>query len=168
MRRDSEDDYRQYVVANLDRLRRAAYLLCTNWHTADDLVAVTLAKLYRHWSRAQTVNNLDAYVRTILVRSWLDEQRRPWRREQLTDEVLEVPARESFEVLDRMAVLDLVRGLTPRRRAALVLHYYFDLSLDETAAALGCSPNGVRSLIARGIESIRREGRYEPQSESLG
>ncbi len=155
MRRAEEDEYRRYVVARMDRLRRTAYLLCHDWHTADDLVAVTLGKLYRHWRRAQGAEHPDAYVRAILVRSWLDERRRPWRREQATDD-LPVGAVEARPDLgDRATLLGLLAGLTARRRAAVVLRFYFDLSVEETAELLGCSAGTVKSLTARGLGAMR-------------
>ncbi len=52
MQRSDEAAYREYVVLRMDVLRRTAYLLCHDWHTADDLVATTLAKLYVKWRRA--------------------------------------------------------------------------------------------------------------------
>jgi RNA polymerase sigma-70 factor (sigma-E family) len=139
----------------MDGLRRWAYLVCHDWHAADDLVGVTLGKLYRSWPRAQSVDNIDAYVRTIMLRSWLDEKRRPWRREHATDAVPDRPAEAEPEVLDRMSLLQLLATLTPRRRAAVVLRYYFDHSVEETAEILGCSPSTVRSLTARGLEAVR-------------
>lgn len=155
MRRTEEDEYRQYVVANMDRLRRIGFLLSRDWHTADDLAGITIAKLYRKWSQAQAANNLDAYVRTILVRSWLDEQRRPWRREHATDELPDFAAPDRSDVIDQMTMLDLLGALTPRRRAAVVLRFYFDLTADETADMLGCSAGTVRSLTARGLDAMR-------------
>jgi RNA polymerase sigma-70 factor (sigma-E family) len=155
VRRFEEDEYRQYVVARMDRLRRAAYLLCRDWHTADDLVAITIGKLYRNWSRAQAAQHLDAYVQKILVRSWLDELRRPWRREHVTDELPDAPIDDPPDFGDRMELLDLLTALTPRRRAAIVLRFYFDLSVDEAAEVLGCSAGTVKSLTARGLEAMR-------------
>jgi DNA-directed RNA polymerase specialized sigma24 family protein len=103
VKRVDEDEYRSYVMARMDRLQRAAYLLCRDWHTAEDLVAVTFGKLYRNWSRARQANSLDAYVQTILMRSWLDEARRPWRRERVTANVPDRPAPDRFEVVDRLS-----------------------------------------------------------------
>ena len=155
MRRSDEDEYREYVVARMDRLRRTAYLLCHDWHTADDLVAVTIGKLYRNWSQAKAVDHLDAYVRTILLRSWLDERRRPWRREHATDDLPDLPVEDRPDAVERMTLLELLASLTPRRRAAVVLRFYFDLSVDETAETLGCSAGTVKSLTARGLEAMR-------------
>jgi RNA polymerase sigma-70 factor (sigma-E family) len=155
VRRSDENEYRDFVVARMDRLRRTAYLLCHDWHTADDLVAVTIGKLYRNWSQARGADHIDAYVRTILLRSWLDERRRPWRREQAVDELPDLPADEGPDAAERMTLLELLANLTPRRRAAVVLRFYYDLSVDETAKTLGCSPGTVKSLTARALEAMR-------------
>ena len=58
MNQADEAEYREFVVARLDQWRRMAYLLCRNWHTADDLVAITIAKLYRRWRRARAVDKI--------------------------------------------------------------------------------------------------------------
>jgi DNA-directed RNA polymerase specialized sigma24 family protein len=72
------ESYRDYVTTRMDGLRRTAYLLCGNWHTADDLVSTTLVKLYRQWRRVSEMDNRDAYARRVLLRIWLDERRRSW------------------------------------------------------------------------------------------
>jgi DNA-directed RNA polymerase specialized sigma24 family protein len=51
VKKSEEDEFRAFVITRLDRWRRTAYLLCHDWHTADDLVAVVVGKLYRHWRR---------------------------------------------------------------------------------------------------------------------
>ena len=82
VKKSEEDDFRAFVGARMDRWRRAAYLLCHDWHAADDLVSIVVGKLYRHWRKVASSDNPDAYVQRVLTRSWLDERRRPWRREQ--------------------------------------------------------------------------------------
>jgi DNA-directed RNA polymerase specialized sigma24 family protein len=92
---------------------------------ADDLVSVTIDKLYRKWHQAQAAEHIDAYVRTVLVRSWLDEQRRPGRREYAIDEVPDLPVPERSDVLDRATLLELLARLTPRRcRPARLMHQF--------------------------------------------
>lgn len=155
MKRAEEAAYREYVTARMEPLRRTAYLLCRNWHTADDLVAITIGKLYRHWGKAGQVENLDAYVRRILVRTWLDEKRRPWRREEITNQLPDRTAAPEPDVLGRAHLLDLLAELPPRRRAVIVLRLYCDLSVDETAEILGVSTGTVKSQTARGLDTLR-------------
>ncbi|MFG2056525.1 SigE family RNA polymerase sigma factor [Micromonospora sp. NPDC048930] len=150
------EGYREYVGARLEPLRRTAYLLCGDWHTADDLVSTALVKLLRHWRRVSAMDSPDAYVRRTLLRVWLDERRRPWRRESAWAEVPDTAVRADTDcTAERLAILALLAELPPRRRAVLVLRYFCDLSVEETARELGCSPGTVKSQAARAIDALR-------------
>ncbi len=155
MKRSEETAYREYVISRMEVLRRTGYLLCRDWHLADDLVSITVAKLYRHWKRASGVEHLDAYVRRILVRTWLDERGRPWRREEPAGDLPEPTVELNSGVLDRAQLFELLEALPPRRRAAVVLRIYCDLSVEETAGILGCSAGTVKSQTARGLDTLR-------------
>ncbi|MFE9872368.1 SigE family RNA polymerase sigma factor [Micromonospora sp. NPDC005686] len=140
------EGYRAYVVARMEPLRRTAYLLCGDWHTADDLVSAALLRLLRHWRRISAMDNPDAYVRRTLLRLWLDERRRPWRRERSWAEVPDTGVHAvSEDSVERLSLLALLAELPPRRRAVLVLRYFCDLSVEETARELGCSPGTVKN-----------------------
>jgi RNA polymerase sigma-70 factor (sigma-E family) len=150
------DGYREFAKSHLDGLRRTAYLLCGDWHTADDLTSTALVKLLRHWRRVAGLTHPGAYARQVLVRVWLDERRRPWRREQpwaSPPERLTYAGPESG--VDRLAVLGHLAELPPRRRAVLVLRYFCDLSVDETAEVLGISAGTVKSQTARALATVR-------------
>lgn len=153
MKADEEAEFRQYVGARMERLRRTAFLYCRDWHTADDLVGTTLVKLYEHWRRAQQAGNLDAYVHGILVHAWLDEQRRPWRREHAVENPPD-RVQPSAPPSDG-DLLALLADLPPRRRACLVLRSYCDLSVEQTAEILGVSTGTVKSQTARALEALR-------------
>ncbi|BBH70323.1 RNA polymerase sigma24 factor [Actinoplanes sp. OR16] len=150
------DEYREYVSGRMDGWRRTAYLLCGDWHAADDLVSIALVRLYRHWGRVSAVEHPEAYVRQILVRTMLNERRRSWRREQPMVAVPDRPVTGGPEsVADRQMFVALLGELPPRRRAVLVLRYFCDLSVEETAAQLGCSTGTVKSQTARALETLR-------------
>src|SRR5438552_2814687 len=72
------------------RLRRVAYLICGDWHRAEDVVQTALIKLYRQWSRVDRDSDPWSYARRTVVNAAIDEQRRPWRRETATDVLPEV------------------------------------------------------------------------------
>jgi RNA polymerase sigma-70 factor (sigma-E family) len=134
------------------RLRRVAYLLCSDWHQADDLVQTTFVKLYG--ARLRDAAATDAWLRTTLTRVWLDERRRPWRRERPTDQLPEVAVMDPGpEVHD--ALLQALDRVPPRQRACLVLRYFEDLDVEVTATALGCSTGTVKSNTARGLTALR-------------
>ncbi|GAA3453977.1 SigE family RNA polymerase sigma factor [Dactylosporangium matsuzakiense] len=155
MQRSDEVAYREYVTLRMDVLRRTAYLLCHDWHTADDLVATTLARLYDKWKRAGQADNIDAYVRAMLVNAYLDERRRPWRREVSTDRMPDVAAPGRGAAGEHGDLLALVRALPKKRRAVIVLRFYLDHSVEETAEMLGISTGTVKSQTARALETLR-------------
>jgi DNA-directed RNA polymerase specialized sigma24 family protein len=64
---DEDRDYTEYAASALPWLRRFAYLLCQDWHRADDLVQTAATQLYVHWKKASRVEHLDAYTRKSLV-----------------------------------------------------------------------------------------------------
>jgi sigma-70-like protein len=52
-------------------------------------------------------------------------------------------------------VLAALAMLPPRSRAVVVLRYWADLSVDQVAVILGCSPGNVRSQSARALAKLR-------------
>jgi RNA polymerase sigma-70 factor (sigma-E family) len=152
---DSEE-FTTYVAARLDRWRRVAYLLSRDWHTADDLVSTMVGKLYRGWRRINAVENVDAYAQRMLTRAWLDEtRRRSRRRERSTSQPMEVGSSATQSIDDRDALWQLLGSLGKRQRAVIVLRFYLDLSVEETAEILGIAPGTVKSQSARGLETLR-------------
>lgn len=151
--RDAE--YSEYVEARLRSLRRLAGVLCHDWQRADDLVQATLEKLYVHWGRAQAATHPDAYARTVLVREFIHDRRSSWaRRVSLSETVADMPAAAT----DHDVRLDLqaaVAALPARQRATLVLRYYCDLNVEQSAEILGCSPGTVKSHTSRALEAVR-------------
>jgi RNA polymerase sigma-70 factor (sigma-E family) len=158
MQAELEGEYVEYVTARLATLRRLAFLLCGDEHRADDLVQQTITKLYVRWRRARTVGNLDQYVRTMLVRVFLDEKRRSWSlRVSLVGEPPERSAPVGPDVEQR-AVLRAALAKVPRRQqAVLVLRFLCDLPVAEVAQLLGCSAGNVKSQTHHGLASLRRQ-----------
>jgi RNA polymerase sigma-70 factor (sigma-E family) len=154
--RDVDDvQFHEFVSARLERWRRSAYLLCQDWHRADDVVSVTVGKLYDHWRVAREADNIDAYAQRILTRAWLNETRRPWRREFPHGEPPDSAVPDLSVVVDRESLAALLRSLGPRQRAVIVLRFYLDHTVEETASILGISEGTVKSQSARGLAALR-------------
>ena len=152
-RRDEE--FSQLYTARAAVLRRTAFLLCGDWHLAEDLVQTAFVKLYLAWHRIERVEQLDGYVRRIIVRNFLDEKRRPWRRVRVTDTLPEQPAPERGDLGERMLLGRALASLPRRQRATLVLRFWEDLSVEETARVLEMSTGTVKSYTARGLQALR-------------
>jgi RNA polymerase sigma-70 factor (sigma-E family) len=152
----ADPDFLAFVADRLDRWRRGAYLLCHDWHLADDLVSEALIKLFRHWPKVRVAANPDAYAQKILTRCWLTERRRArWRRERTAAEIPERQQSQDESVTDRLPLARLLRDLPPRQRATLILRYYLDYSVEDTAEILGVAPGTVRGQCARALQQLR-------------
>jgi RNA polymerase sigma-70 factor (sigma-E family) len=150
----TDDAFRAFALSRRPALRRTAFLLCGDWHQADDLVQTALVKLYVAWPRLREGGAPNAYVQRILMRCYLDERRRPWRREspvELVDDV-EQRAASTEDLLDLRSAL---ARLPKRQRATLLLRFWLDLSVAQTADALGCSEGTVKSQTARALTTLR-------------
>jgi RNA polymerase sigma-70 factor (sigma-E family) len=156
---DPEAEYTEYVRGRIPALRRLAFLLCGDEHRADDLVQTTITNLYVHWSKAQHVSHLNNYVRTMLVRAFIDERRLKWARVRLFGSLPEpdpVPGPAEGGVEDR-AVLRAALAKVPRRQqAVLVLRFLCDLPVDEVAEILNCSAGTVKSQTSYGLARLRK------------
>jgi RNA polymerase sigma-70 factor (sigma-E family) len=153
-----EQEFAEYFVARREAVRRMAYMMCGDWHRADDLAQTAFIALHRHWRKVRDKGALDAYVRRTLTRAVIDESRRPWRRERTTEELPDVPV-DSGEVANAVATRQtLLAGLQkvpPKQRAVLVLRFLEGLDVAGVADVMKCSEGTVKSQSARGLEALR-------------
>jgi len=152
-----EQEYVDYVSARLPALRRLGRLLSGDEHRGDDLVQEAVTKLYVHWPRARAVEHLDAYVRAIVVRTFLDDRRRGWARVRLysTPPEPEELAPPDAAIEDRTVLRAALSRIPPRQQAVLVLRFLCDLSVAEVAGILGCSEGTVKSQSHHGLTALR-------------
>ena len=156
---DADAEFEQYVADSYARLCRTGFLLCGDWQRAEDAAQETLLKMHRSWARIARHEGLDAYARQTLVRTLIDEWRRPWRRhEHVADDLPEgrsTPRDATAQIDDRAQLVRAVSLLAPRQRACVVLRFYLDVSVAETATTLGCSEGNVKRLTSDGLAALR-------------
>jgi RNA polymerase sigma-70 factor (sigma-E family) len=159
VQRTDDEEYGEFVEARYDALRRFGYLLCGDWHLTEDVVAAALTKLYLRWPRLIRGGNADAYVRRIVVTCLADERRRGFaRRERPSERTPDrLVADHAAGTTDRLAAEQALASLPPRQRAAIVLRYWEDQSIEQTARLLGCSTGTVKSQCARGLATLRAQ-----------
>ncbi|MFU8874057.1 SigE family RNA polymerase sigma factor [Micromonospora sp. SL4-19] len=156
MRDEPEAEYIEYVTARLPGLRRLAYSLCGDDDRADDLVQEAVTKLYLKWSKVSQVTHLDAYTRAIVVRTFLDSQRKGWWRVLLSGQAPDLRRTVDSGAEERAVLRDALARVPARQRAVLVLRYLHDLPVNEVADLLGCSVGTVKSQASHGLKTMRR------------
>lgn len=151
-----EAAYVEYVASRQGYLRRIAYALCGDWHRAEDLLQTALTKLYVAWPRVHRDGREDAYVRQILVRTNIDAHRRDRGREQPgLDGIDETAPDSTIAVADRSELFEALQQLPQMQRKAVLLRYWLDLSIDQTARELGVGKGTVKSHSARGLTALQ-------------
>jgi RNA polymerase sigma-70 factor (sigma-E family) len=157
MRRRDEKEYVDFATASEARLRRTAYLICGDWEQASDIVQEALIRVYVAWPRIEHKGGVNSFARRCVVNVAIDMGRRRSSTELPTPhEAMDRPTGPAHDVADRAALVDALRELAPRQRACVVLRYFEDLSVSDTARALGTSEGTVKSQTARALDSLRR------------
>jgi RNA polymerase sigma-70 factor (sigma-E family) len=147
-----------YVTQRAAGLLRLAYLLTGDRGHAEDLLQSALLRTAVHWRKARAAP--DAYVRRVLVNLSRDRARARSRRPPETPLPLDDGALPAVDAgLDRIGqhgmVTKALAALPDRQRQAVVLRYYADLSVEETAAVMRCSTGAVKSHTSRAVARLR-------------
>lgn len=152
---DVDEAFTTYVAQRRLQLFRTACLLCGDPHQAEDIVQDALARLYVAWPRASRADNVDGYVRRIIINSHLNQVRRPWRREHVALDVGERPTSVRMPTEDLQVMWAAIRSLPLGQRKVVVLRHYLGLSVEETAADLGVSAGTVKSQTSDALAALR-------------
>ncbi len=151
------EGFREYVEARSPALMRAAWLLTGSEATAQDLVQTALVRMWPRWAKVQRAGGVDAYIRRVLVTTYIDGRRRRWHAEVptavLPDDHSAFDAHADAEL--RLSVRRALAELPPRQRAVVVLRYFEDLTEAQTAEALGCTVGTVKSQAAKALTKLR-------------
>jgi len=149
----ADEEFTEFATARAQRLRDLGYLMCGDWHQAQDLTQQTLAKMYVAWSRVQR-ENVDAYARQVMLREFLSERR---RRRSTERPVAYLPDRPSppDQTDLRITLVQALGRLAPNRRVVVILRYWDDLSVEAVADIMRITPAAVRSLTHRAVEELR-------------
>ncbi|WP_341928298.1 SigE family RNA polymerase sigma factor [Nocardioides psychrotolerans] len=150
-------DFDDFVVARSSALLRTAYLLTHDHASAEDLLQTALTKAWFAWGRID--GNPEAYVRRILVNTYATWWRRKWNGELATEELPERHDECASDAGDAVsAAQDLwqaMERLPRRQRAVVVLRFFEDLSVAETAEQMGCSTGTVKSQLSKALAKLR-------------
>ena len=161
--RASQGDHEAFgllVGARLARLDTAARLILRDAELARDAVQDATLRAWRSLRGLRDPSSFDAWLHRLTVNACLDIARR--RRSRVIEIELtplhDAPVQDaSSQVADALYVERMLAVLDPAQRAVVVLHYYLDLSLPETAAALGIPVGTAKSRLNRALGAMRIE-----------
>ncbi|GAA1269713.1 SigE family RNA polymerase sigma factor [Kitasatospora nipponensis] len=152
----------EFASSRAQRLFQTAYLMCGDYHQAQDLVQTALSRLYPVWgrlTRREETVSLDAYARKVLLNCYISHRRLRRSGEvavgDLPDRAPQGPGEDGNAAL-RVTLLEALSRLPPRNRAAVVLRYLEDYSLEEVADAMDTTVSAVKSLSFRSLTTLRQ------------
>jgi RNA polymerase sigma-70 factor (sigma-E family) len=153
-----EAEFRTWVGHHRSRLRTTAFLLCGDWFLADDLVQDALGRLFSKWARVTASGDPRQYLNRILYNLYTDHQRRPARREINDADVGASRPHPSVTMHERDDdLIAAMHAIPAGQRAVLVLRFFEDLTITQTAELLKTSPGNVKSQTSRGLAALRKE-----------
>jgi RNA polymerase sigma-70 factor (sigma-E family) len=154
--RNDAEEFTAFVRATAPRLHRSALLLTGDHHLTDDLTQATYARVYASWRRVSRADDPLAYARRTLLNTYLSHRRLRRNSELPADPTL-MPEHVGPEAdhATRVDLLDALATLPPHDRAVLVLRYWEDRSVADTAHDLGITEGAVRTRSSRALQRLR-------------
>ena len=138
------------------RLVQAVELYCGDLGVAEDAAQEALAVALERWERVKAAASPDAYVMRIAMNSanaWYRRLRTRRRHGSAEAKSNSVRDDDQAEVLALRAAL---AQLPQRQRQAVVLRYFGDFSVEETAASMKCAEGTVRALTSQAVSGLRQ------------
>ena len=153
---EGRSPFEEFVAATAGGLLRLATVTTADAGTAQDVVQTVLERTFRGWGRISGLEHPEAYVRRMVVNEAVNLRRRA-KRIVLTDEVPDLSSEpdRTGHLEEFQELTTALRRLPPRRRAAIALRYFCDLSDAQIAEYLNCREVTVRGYIHRGLRSLR-------------
>jgi RNA polymerase sigma factor (sigma-70 family) len=154
----SDDGLSAFCEAEYPRLVGMLGLYCGNRAVGEELAQETLARVWRKWPKVHHLDRPDSWAHRVAINlanshfRRVAAERRANRLVHPRAEIVEPPPTEEL-----LAVREAVARLPRRQRAAVILHYFLDLSLVEVADTIGTTTPGVKSLLHRALLALRSE-----------
>jgi RNA polymerase sigma-70 factor (sigma-E family) len=170
------EEFEAFVRLSGPSLLRAGFLLTGDLATAEDLAQTTLLRTFVHWHRARQAPK--AYANQVLLNLARDRWRKLARNPvQPLAEIgsgagrsLGLIADRSVapinELVERDAMLQALALLPDRQRDVIVLRFYLDLTVAETARILEVPEGTVKSSVSRALDRLRDLFETEPTAGS--
>lgn len=140
------------------RLVGALSLYCGDAQVAEDATQEALARVWDHWPAVRQMASPDSWTFRVafnLTHSWFRSVRAQRRREERFGR--EAAREHGADLSEAVAVRAAVARLPRRQKQALVLRYFEDLSVADTAEVMGCSPGTVKALTSQAIVRLRQD-----------
>lgn len=154
--RGDEVAFASITKATSSRFKQVSYRILRDRHLAEDATQQALVEIWRTLPKLRDPARFDGWTYRILVHACYREAKR-YKRSFGSE-----PGERELAGPDQMATVNdrdqIERGfarLSVNQRAVVVLHYFADLTIDDTARALSISPGTAKSRLSRAMKRMR-------------
>ena len=151
-----EEVFAEFCRREHQRLVGALGLYCGDFDVAEELAQEALARVWRDWSSVQRKDSPAAWTHRVAMNLASSHFRRRRAERRMRERLPAAAAGHVVDVTDGLAIREALQELPARYRAVLVLRFYLDYSVAETAAALGLPQGTVTTFTRRGLERLGR------------
>jgi RNA polymerase sigma factor (sigma-70 family) len=154
-----EPTFEAIVAPDTGRLYTLALSILRDPGEAEDAVQETLVKAWRSWESVSRMERRRQWLTRVCVNHCISRRRhlrsRGWPPLDLFEGAgSNIGASPSADVIDMDRAY---RQLSLKQRAAITLNYRHGYSVEECAVFMGCRPGTVRTHVARGLATLRKE-----------
>ncbi|MEA3076586.1 MAG: hypothetical protein QOF60_1494 [Actinomycetota bacterium] len=169
-------DIEAFFARQYPGVTRLVFLLVGDQALAEEIAMDAFVVAFTGWRRISRLDHPEAYVRRAAVNIAVSRLRRRSAERRANARIVggggmvePVAAWDPSAGEEAREVVAAVGQLPPRQRACVVLHYFEDLSVVETAHALRCSDGTVKSQLAKARQTLGAALGYlgEPQGERV-
>jgi RNA polymerase sigma-70 factor (ECF subfamily) len=154
--RGDEVAFAAITQATSGRFKQVSYRILRDRHLAEDATQTALVEIWRTLPKLRDPARFDGWAYRVLVHACYREAKRYQRSFGIE------PGRQELASPDHLGAVNdrdqIERGfawLSVDQRAVVVLHYFADLTIDDTARALGISPGTAKSRLSRAMKRMR-------------
>jgi RNA polymerase sigma factor (sigma-70 family) len=156
---DADTDFSEFVRREHARLVGGLSLYCGDGDLAEEIAVEALLRARERWWAVRGMRAPHAWLYRVgvnLINSHF-RRRRAERRAVRRLSARSRPVQEERPVAEAVTVRRAVAGLSPRLRDVVILRYFHDLSVRETAEVLDITAGSVKTYTHRAVHALRGE-----------
>lgn len=161
----SDEELARFVEGEYPRLVGFLSLHVGDRHVAEELAQEALTRTCSHWKRVRWMDNPSAWVARVGLNLANSHYRRRAAERSAKERLGTRPPQVWQEPENAVALREALKTLPPRTRAALALRFYLDLPFAEVADVMQVPVPTAKSLVRRGLQSLRGSGIHQGLDE---
>lgn len=161
-------DFEAFCHVQYSRLIDSMTLYTGDRDLARDVANEALARAFAEWRKVRSMDHPGPWLHRVATNLANSHFRRLRYETRARERLARVPEEQAAVGVDRFVLLDRISHLPRRQKMALILRYFFDLSVEDTAEQMDCADHTVKKLTGRAISALRADMAIRDLREDAG